>query len=537
LYPLSLTQSHCPAQTDDAVRESTVGGVLREAAHLWGNETALIEAAANGDTGRAWTYRALLDDAERLALALSTHFAPGERVALWAPNVPEWVLFEFAAGLAGLTLVTVNPGYQPKELQYVLSQSRAAGLFLTREYRGNPMAQIARAAAAALPSLRHIADIEDRAALHATGARKPALPAVAPGDAAQIQYTSGTTGFPKGALLHHRGLTNNARFCQGRLGLRAGETFLNPMPMFHTSGCVVGALGAAQYGARHMLVRQFDPVGMLTLLAEQGVAIGVGVPTMLIAMLEAHAALPRTYEHLRVMLSGGAMVSPDIVRRVQESFGCDFEIVYGQTEISCAATQLRRTDCFADKTETVGQPLPQTEIAVFDVNTGGIAALDAQGEIGVRGYGVMLGYNDNPEATAETIDAEGWLRTGDLGTLDARGYLRITGRVKDMIIRGGENLFPAEIENVMLEHPAIAEASVVGVPDPHWGEVAVCFYRPATGHAPSREDLIVHLRGQLAAQKTPARWIAVDSFPLTGSGKIQKFVLRDRYIAGEFAAD
>jgi fatty-acyl-CoA synthase len=534
VHQVSLTCSHFPAQTDDVVREVATGEVLREAAASFGAQTALVEAFATGETGRSWTYRALLDDAERLALALSTHFAPGERVALWAPNAPEWVVFEFAAALAGLSLVTVNPGYQPNELRYVLAQSGAVGLFLTREYRGNPMAQIARDVAAELPSLRHLADIEDTQALHARGGRKAGLPAVDPGAEAQIQYTSGTTGFPKGARLHHRGLVNNARYCQKRLGLGPGESYLNPMPMFHTSGCVIGALGTVQQGARHILVRQFDAGAMLTLMAREGVHIAIGVPTMLVAMLEAQARAPRDYPDLRVMLSGGAMVPPDVVRRVQESFGCDFEIVYGQTEASCIVSQLAREDSLADKTETIGRPLPFTEVATFDVASNTITPIGAQGEIRVRGYGVMLGYNDNKQATADAIDAEGWLHTGDLGTMDARGYLRITGRVKDMIIRGGENLFPAEIENALLEHPAVAEVSVVGVPDPLWGEVAVCFYRPAAGPKPAREALVAHLRARLAAQKTPSHWIAVESFPLTGSGKIQKFVLRERWLAGAY---
>jgi len=532
LYPVKLTQSHFPAQTDEPVLERTVPDALRAAAREFANAVALVEAGPDGTTGRSWTFNALLEDTEKLALALASRFAPGERVAIWAPNIPEWVMFEFAAGMAGLTVVTVNPAYQPKELRYVLTQSRAAGLFLTREFRGNPMAEIAREAAREIPYLRHIVDLQDAEALHARGDRTVDLPTVGPGDAAMIQYTSGTTGFPKGAVLHHQALVNNSRHSINRMGARPGDNYLNVMPLFHIAGCGIGVMGTIQAGTRQILMNRFDPNGAMTLLERERINIFCGVPTMLTAMLEAHARNPRDTSALRVVMSGGAMVPPPLVKRIQENFGCDFEIVFGQTEGTLLA-QSRHTDSFADVSETVGQPLPHIEIAIRDVATGRATDIGEQGEICARSYANMLGYNDNPEATTAAIDADGWLHTGDLGTLDSRGYLHITGRVKDMIIRGGENLFPAEIENVLLEHPGVAEVSVVGVPDPHWGEIAVCFLR-AAGTMPTREELIVHLRKQLAAQKTPAHWIALESFPLTGSGKIQKFVLRDRFIAGEF---
>jgi fatty-acyl-CoA synthase len=208
--------------------------------------------------------------------------------------------------------------------------------------------------------------------------------------------------------------------------------------------------------------------------------------------------------------------------------------MYGQTEISPLITQNWPDDSFEDSSETVGQPVAQTEVAIRDVATDAVVPVGQVGEICARSFGVMLGYNDNPDATAAAIDKDGWLRTGDLGTMDARGYVRITGRVKEMIIRGGENLFPAEIENVLLEHPAVAEAAVVGAPDARWGEIAVCFLRAAPGARLDRADLVAHLRERIAAQKTPAHWIEIAEWPMTGSGKIQKFVLRDRFVAGEF---
>jgi fatty-acyl-CoA synthase len=534
VYKVDLRQSHFPAQADQPIRETTVGGVLRAQAAATPDAEALVEADGAGVLRRRWTYAGLLADAERLARALLGRYAPGERICVWAPNAPEWVVLKYAAGLAGLTLVTANPAYQPRELEYVLKQSGAVGLFLVREHRGNPMAAIAAEVATRLPALREIVDIEDPAALYAGPSAATPLPNVRPDDPAQIQYTSGTTGFPKGVVLHHRGITNNARLSQLRMDLRADDTLINVMPLFHTAGCGLLTLGAVQAGARMVLVRQFDPGRVLDIVEETGASYAGGVPTMLVTMLEAQAQRPRDLSRLRTIMCGGSMVSPELVRRVRADFGCDFHIVYGQTELSCLVSLTHAGDSDEDVSATVGQALPQTEIAILDPGTGAVRPLGEVGEICVRGFGAMLGYNDNPEATAATIDADGWLHTGDLGTMDARGYVRITGRVKDMIIRGGENLFPDEIENVILEHPDVAEAAVVGAPDPTWGEIVVCFLRLKPGARLDRAALVAHCRARISAPKTPAHWVEIDAWPLTGSGKIQKFVLRDRFVAGEF---
>jgi fatty-acyl-CoA synthase len=534
VYSLNLEQAYFPAQADDVVLETTVGGVLRAQALATPDAEALIEADMAGELRRRWTYAELLGDAERLAEALLTRYRPGERIAVWAPNIPEWVTLMYGAALAGLTLVTANPAYQPRELQFVLKQSGAVGLFLVCEHRGNPMARIAAEVAVEVPALREIVDMEDTAALFAGADLGVALPEVRPDDPVQIQYTSGTTGFPKGAVLHHRGITNNARFSNARMGVRSGDTILNFMPLFHTAGCGLLTLGAVQFGCRMILARLFDPARMLAIVEAERVDLVLGVPTMLVALLEAQAAQPRDLASVRTAGAGGAMVSPELVRRVRAEFGCNFHVVYGQTESSCLLTVTHGADDEADVCETVGQPLPRTEISIRDPGSNAVQPAGAIGEICVRGYGVMLGYNDNPAATAQAIDAEGWLHTGDLGTMDSRGYLKITGRVKEMIIRGGENLFPAEIENVLLEHPSVAEVAVVGAPDERWGEIVVCFVRLADEARLDRAALVAHCREHISAQKTPAHWIAVQDWPLTGSGKIQKFVLRDRFVAGEF---
>ena len=534
MYQVRLQEAYFPAQADAVVLDTTVGGILADAAADSADAEALVEARADGSIGRRWKFAELHRDAQRLADALLSRYAPGERIAIWSPNTPEWAIVEFAAGMAGLVLVTVNPAYKARELAYVLAQSRSAGLFLIHEHRGNPLAEFARSVRADLPLLREIVDLDDHAALFATTASSRARPAVAPGDATQVQYTSGTTGFPKGAVLSHRNLTNNARMSLQRLGTRAGDTYLNVMPMFHTAGCSIGLLGCVQLRCRLVMARLFEPSNMLALIERERVNLMLAVPTMLIAMLEASAHRPRDTSSLRAVLSGGAMVPPELVLRIERTFGCRFTIIYGQTETSPGLTQTRHDDPEPQRLDTIGQAYPQTELSIRDIATNTVMPVGAVGEICARAYSVMLGYNDNPEATTRTIDSDGWLHTGDLGTMDELGFVRITGRVKDMIIRGGENIFPAEIENVLITHPGIAEVAVVGVPDDHWGEIAIAFVRARANAALRAADLVRHVREELAAPKTPAKWIVLDAFPLTGSGKIQKFVLRDRYVAGEF---
>ncbi len=435
MYQPNLTLSLFPAATDDVVLETTVGGLLRERAAATGNAAAMVEVDMAGKIGRSWTYAHMLADSERLALALATRFAPGERICLWAPNIPEWLLMEYACGLAGLVLVTANPSYQAAELRYVLEQSRAAALFSIDTYRGNPMAEIAAAACQGLAQLREITDLEDEAGLHRQGDRPGLLPDVAPGDAAQIQYTSGTTGFPKGAVLHHRGLTNNARLVASRVGAPEQATWTNFMPMFHTSGCGIISLGCLQTASRLLMVKVFDPAEANRLIEQESADVVLAVPTMLVGMLEALDQEPRDLASVQVVISGGSLVAPELIRRVRDRFGCFYQSVYGQTETSPVVTQNRREDAVDDLCHTVGQPLPQTAISIRCTDDNTVAELDTVGEICVQGYCNMIGYNDNPVATADAIDSEGWLHTGDLGTMDTRGYVRVTGRVKEMIIR------------------------------------------------------------------------------------------------------
>ena len=526
----TMTMSYWPADVSEPVLETTVGSILRAAAAQAPDSTAMVAGVPDPAARRRWTYAQLLAEAEQAARALTTRFAPGERVAVWAPNLPEWVILEYGAALAGVVLVTVNPAFRPAELAFVLNQSGAAGIFLVPEFR-SPMAQFLDEVRPDVPALREVVYFTDWADFLATAPDQAVLPEVTPDDIAQIQYTSGTTGFPKGAELHHRGLTNNARFYAERIGVQPGEVYVNPMPLFHTAGCGMGVLGAAQRLAVHVPVLAFDPALVLELLETQRGAVFGGAPTMMIAMLGHPDFERRDLSSLRIAVSGGAPVPAELVRRVESQLGVRFSIVFGTTECSPLLTVVRPDASAEDRAETLGTPLPQTEIQIAGIGTGQPVPAGQPGELCARGYLVMRGYHDAPEATAAAIDAEGWYHTGDLASLDGRGYLRIEGRIKDMIIRGGENIYPREIEDALFDHPAVAEAVIVGIPDDTWGEVVAAFVRPVPGQpAPAPEDLRAWCRERLAPYKTPLHWVFVDAFPTTPSGKIQKYKLRESFL-------
>jgi len=522
-----LEQAHCDWFADEPIHDCTIGALLRAQAAALPQAEALIEGLADGTTGRRWTYGALLGDAETLARALAARFHPGERIAVWAPNSPDWVLLEYAAALAGLTLVTVNPAYQKRELDYVLRHSGAVALVLVEQFRGNPMRNIADGVACEIPALREVLDLAQLSVLTGSGE----LPEVATNDPVQIQYTSGTTGFPKGVVLSHRNLTNNARLFTIAGGLEPGATTIGLTPLFHTIGCSMSILGALQLGSAYISLTLFDPHAALDLIEREKVGWTIAVPTMALALIEAQRARARDISALQFIGIGGAMVAPELARAAKETLGANVRVAYGQTESSPIITMCRPEDTFEDVCTTIGRPGLGCEVAIVDPASSAVQACGTVGEIWSRSYATMLGYHENPEATAAAVDAQGWLHTGDLGTMDERGFVKITGRVKEMIIRGGENLFPAEIENVLLEHHSVLECAVVGVPDERLGEAVAAFVRLADGHALDVEALRAHCRAQIAAPKCPAHWHAVDAWPMTGSGKIQKFALRDSWLA------
>jgi acyl-CoA synthetase (AMP-forming)/AMP-acid ligase II len=528
-----LTRSHWmpDGSGPPLLQGATVGGRLRAAAGEDPDRIALVEGLPKPDR-RQWTYAELLADAERCAGWLLQHFEPGEHIAVWAHNLPEWVLLEYGAALAGLVLVTVNPSLQPAEVQYILGQSQSAGLLLVPEVRGNPLTVHIEAIRPELPALREVFRLDQLDELSA-GAHDVRLPTVVEDDPAQIQYTSGTTGFPKGVMLRHGGIVNNARQWADRVEIPAGVGMLTPMPLFHTAGCVIGVLGALDRRAKLVLMPLFEPGLFLELIEREQPWWAGGVPTMLIAAMEHPDISHRDLSSWKSAVAGGTSVPEVLVRRLEESLGVDFTIIYGQTECSPVLTHTCPSDSATDKGCTVGKPLPHTEIRIVDPVSLETVPIGAAGELWARGYFTMLGYFNMPEATANTVTADGWVRTGDLAVMDSRGYCRIVGRLKDMIIRGGENLFPVEIEEVLYRHPAVAEAAVVGLPDERWGEVVGAFIRPSDPSAPPTiSDLRTHLRAHLSPQKTPTKWYAVDDYPLTGSGKLQKFAIREAWEKG-----
>ncbi len=376
---------------------ATVGGRLREVAAAVPDRVALVEGLPTPER-RRWTYAELLADAEHCARCLLQLFEPGERVAVWAHNLPEWVLLEYGAALAGFTLVTVNPSLQPAEARFVLGQSRTAGLFVVPEVRGNPLAAHAEAIRAELPELRHVLRLDQLDELIGTDGRDVTLPAVGADDPAQIQYTSGTTGFPKGAVLRHGSIVNNARLWADRAEIPDGAGWLLPMALFHTAGCVMGVLGALDRGAKLVLMPMYEPGLYLELIELERPWFANAVPTMLIAAMEHPDASRRDLSSWRSTVSGGAQVPEALVRRMEEALGVDFTIVYGQTECSPVLTSTFPSDTATDKGLTVGPPLPHTEVRVVDPASLQTVPIGTSGELWARGYHTMLGYFDMPES-------------------------------------------------------------------------------------------------------------------------------------------
>jgi fatty-acyl-CoA synthase len=526
-----LTESYWPADKSKSILEVTLGQLLRQAASEVPNRIALVEGCPNASARRRWTYAQLLAEAERVASALLGKFQPGDRIAIWAPNKPEWELLQLGASLAGMILVTINPAFKAQELAYVLRQSRARGLFYLEEYRGNNMSATLAQVRADLQEVVGFADWQDFVESASSSVH---IPDVRPDDPVQIQYTSGSTGIPKGAILHHKGIVNASRFMAEGTGLERGGVWINAMPMFHIGGCGLAAVGTLAQRGKHVLVPGFDAALVLELIESEQGTFMLAVPTMLTMLLDHPDRLRRNLSTMRTIISGASIVPAALVRRVQKELDCQFSIVFGQTELHGIITHTHRDDTAEDQSETIGQPMAQVEVKIVDIHTNQVLPIGEQGEICARGYQAMLGYFDMLEATVVTLEPNGWLHTGDLGTMDERGYLRITGRLKDMIIRGGENIYPREIEALLSEHPGVASAVIIGVPDEKWGEQVAAIIQPVSSEeSPSPAELHDYCRAHLATYKTPKLWFFVDQYPLTATGKIQKFVLRERVEKGE----
>jgi fatty-acyl-CoA synthase len=510
-----------------AIIPTTVGSALRSAAARFGAAPALV-APAVSDGLRRWTFIELLEEAESAARALLERFSPGERLAIWAPNVAECYLAHLACGLAGLAAVPVPTGLTPAELRAVLSRAKAAGIALVASYRGVDMAGAVTAVAAELPCLREVIDLSAWGALVSAVPSAAALPDIDPGSPVQIQFSSGTTGAPKGIVLHHSGVMNASRLLAERAEVGPGDRWLNFMPLSYVAGSAIVAPAALQAGAAQIIC-DFDPADVLALAEAEAASVVLCGTTMAKMMADQPSAVAGL-KTLRTIGLGGSMPPPGLCRRLEAELALTVWVMYGLTETCGAVTQTRPSDTDDARLATVGAPLPGAEVAIIEPGSGRRLEMGDEGEVCVRGYQLMSGYLDDPQATAKTIDTDGWLHTGDLGRLDNTGRLRIAGRLKDIVNRGGRKLYPAEIEQVLSAHPGVGAVAVAPLPDRHWGEIAAAFVKPSSNTPPSDADLVAWCRRHLAPYKTPERWIFVNELPLTRSGKVQKQTLVQAYL-------
>jgi fatty-acyl-CoA synthase len=518
--------SYRPAQTTEPLRESTVGSTLREAAAAAPQAIGLVARSATTAEFLRWSFTDVLDEAARAARALLGRFEPGERVAVWAPNVAESYFLQLGAALAGLTLVPVPLALRQRDLGHLLRQSGAAGLFLVPEFRGVPMTAILDDVRPGLPSLRETVLLTEWTGFLASGNRREPLPPVDPRAPAQILYTSGSTGLPKGAVLHHLGITNSARFVAGRMGVGPGDVWLNFMPLSYVAGSAIGTMAALSAGATQVLC-DFEPSLALSLVQSERCSALIAGATMYLMLLQSPALASTDMSSLRTVAAGGSTIPAELAGRVEQVTGARMTVIYGLTEACGIALSTRFDDDPADRTATIGTALPHVGVKVAAPEPGDALAVGGQGELCLRGYQVMDGYLDLPEATAAAIDSGGWLHTGDLAIMDERGYVRITGRLKEIINRGGRKIAPGEIEALLQSHPAISMAAVVGVPDERWGEEIAAFVKLLPGASAGEEELAGWCRAHLAPYKTPRHWAFVDELPLTSAGKVRKFMLRE----------
>ena len=545
---------------------STIGDILDIQTQRFAEREALVHAA----TGDRFNYREFHAEVERVARGLlSIGIEKGQHVGIWATNYTEWVLAQFATAKIGAVLVTVNPAYRTHELAYVLEQSEANALVLigrfrvpsltgrTSDYVGMVNEVVPELAAAPpgelnstrFPHLRHVIFIPPH-----DDASTPTPPGMwrwddlltlaeqtnpddlhhrqaqcGPDDVINIQYTSGTTGNPKGAMLTHHNLVANARYVGDAMEMNERDRLCIPVPFYHCFGCVMGSLNCVVHGSTMIIPAQhFDPLQTLRAISTERCTAVHGVPTMFIAQL-GHPDFPQfDLASLRTGIMAGSPCPIEVMREVIDRMGADrITIAYGQTEASPVVTQTLADDSIERRVSTVGKVLPGVEVRLVDPETGLVVGPGQQGELQTRSTMVMKGYFNMPEATADAIDADGWLHTGDLATVDEDGYYKITGRLKDMIIRGGENIYPREIEEFLYTHPQIDDVQVVGVPDERFGEEVMAWVRLKPNADATEESIRDFCRGRIAHYKIPRYVKFTDEFPMTVTGKIQKFRMRE----------
>ena len=555
--------SHWQAEEGFTLLDITIGELLDRQATQKPEKEAVVYSGYPefGDLlNIRWTYAEYRARAEAVARGLlALGLRKGEHIAVWAINLPEWLLLQMAAAKTGIILVTINPALQAREVEYILRQGDVSALFFMGQIRSHdciatlrslttPGAQNGALSSEKLPYLRYacllgmppaglLERTEWRPALFAEMLEAGAAisidelrereSGVTAHDPAMIQYTSGTTGFPKGVILSHYSMLNDAAAFTARWQGKESDRACTVMPFFHVGGCVLAVLGAILVGSTLHPMIAFDTLKTLQIIsAERCTTIGA-VPTMLLAILQHPDFAQYDLSSLRGVASGATSVPVYLMEQVKDRIGADVAITFGMTESSATITLTLPDDTFRLKSATVGIPIDHVEVKIIDPASRAIVPCGQPGELCCRGFVVMQGYYNMPDKTAEAIDADGWLHSGDLATMDEHGYIRIVGRIKDMINRGGENIYPREIEEFLIRHPQIADVQVVGVPDAFFGEEVLAVVIPRAGSGLDEQAIRAYCKGQISHQKIPRYIQFVESFPVTASGKVQKFILRE----------
>ncbi len=533
---MSAALSYSSGESATPLLGDTIGANFDAAVRRFGEREALVDRP----TGRRWTYTELAADVGALALGLlEMGIGKGDRVGIWAPNCAEWIQTQYATAKIGAILVNINPAYRTRELEFVLNQSGIRLLVAAEKLKTSDYVAMIAEVRPRCPGLSHVVIIgspEWRSLVQRGRQADPsALERIAldTDDPINIQYTSGTTGFPKGATLSHHNILNNGFFVGELCHYTEADRICIPVPFYHCFGMVMGNLAATSHGACMVIpAPSFDPVATLDAVQAERCTSLYGVPTMFIAELHAPSFADYDLSSLRTGIMAGSPCPVEVMKQVMSQMSMrEVSICYGMTETSPVSTQTRSDDSLDRRVSTVGRVGPHLEVKVIDPATGATVPRGTPGELCTRGYSVMLGYWEQPDKTAEAVDASHWMHTGDLAVMDEDGYLAITGRIKDMVIRGGENIYPREIEEFLYTHPDILEAQVIGVPDAVYGEELMAWIRLRPDAAElTAESLRAFSSGQLAHYKIPRYVLIVDEFPMTVTGKVRKVEMRERSV-------
>ncbi|MBN2851900.1 MAG: AMP-binding protein [Clostridia bacterium] len=532
--------------------QTTIGGLLTQMADRYPDNEALVHY----NEGTRFTYKEFNDHCNRIARGLlGLGIKKGDHIAIWATNKTEWVILQFASAKIGVVLVTVNTNYKVFELEYLLKQSDSMTLFLIDHFKETDYLGIfekvcpeikecekGHLVSRKLPLLKNVVYIGDEIRdgmyqfneLISLGNDisdeyfQKVCDSCQINDVINMQYTSGTTGFPKGVMLTHYNILNNGKSIGDCMKLTENDRLLIPVPLFHCFGCVLGVLACVTHGTTMILVDYFRPQWVLEAVDKEKCTALHGVPTMFIALLDNEKFNDYDLSHLRTGIMAGSPCPVKVMEQVVDKMGMtEVTIAFGQTEASPVCTQTTTDDSIFHRVSTVGRALPNIECRIVDPETNMELPPDTQGEFVARGYNIMKGYYKMEEATRLAIDNEGWLHTGDLATMDADGYYKITGRIKDMIIRGGENIYPKEIEEFLYTHPKISDVQVIGIPSKEYGEEIMACVITKTNETVTEEEIKTYVKENMSRHKTPKHVVFMDSFPLTASGKIQKYKLRE----------